>query len=179
MMTKIPPAALIPMVIETTGRGERAYDIYSLLLKERIIFVGMPINDLLPDVYQNLSADLDALWAALNRQKRLDLLIIECAFADQQRSLSESAKHYCPSSLAADLARLRHHPKVLITHLKPGDEVLTVAYTIRIAVGLLGADAPEIIQGFAVAVKAGLTKAQFDETVAIHPTSAEEFVLMR
>jgi ATP-dependent Clp protease protease subunit len=39
------PTALIPMVIETTGRGERAYDIYSLLLKERIIFVGMPIND--------------------------------------------------------------------------------------------------------------------------------------
>jgi len=44
-MSKIPPAALIPMVIETTGRGERAYDIYSLLLKERIIFVGVPIND--------------------------------------------------------------------------------------------------------------------------------------
>ncbi len=44
---------------------------------------------------------------------------------------------------------------------------------------MLGADAPEIIQGFAVAVKAGLTKAQFDETVAIHPTQAEEFVLMR
>lgn len=37
--------ALIPMVIESTGRGERAYDIYSLLLKERIIFVGMPITD--------------------------------------------------------------------------------------------------------------------------------------
>jgi ATP-dependent Clp protease protease subunit len=37
--------ALIPMVIETTGRGERAYDIYSLLLKSRIIFVGMPISD--------------------------------------------------------------------------------------------------------------------------------------
>jgi ATP-dependent Clp protease protease subunit len=33
------------MVIETTGRGERAYDIYSLLLKERIIFLGHPIND--------------------------------------------------------------------------------------------------------------------------------------
>jgi len=37
--------ALIPMVIETTGRGERAYDIYSLLLKERIIFMGTPITD--------------------------------------------------------------------------------------------------------------------------------------
>lgn len=36
---------LIPMVIETSGRGERAYDIYSLLLKERIVFLGTPIND--------------------------------------------------------------------------------------------------------------------------------------
>ena len=37
--------SLIPMVIEQTGRGERSYDIYSRLLKERIIFVGTPIND--------------------------------------------------------------------------------------------------------------------------------------
>jgi ATP-dependent Clp protease protease subunit len=36
---------LIPMVIEQTGRGERAYDIYSRLLKERIIFLGSPIDD--------------------------------------------------------------------------------------------------------------------------------------
>jgi ATP-dependent Clp protease protease subunit len=39
------PQALIPMVIESTGRGERAYDIFSLLLKERIIFLGTPIDD--------------------------------------------------------------------------------------------------------------------------------------
>ncbi len=37
--------AVIPMVIESTGRGERVYDIYSLLLKERIIFLGTPITD--------------------------------------------------------------------------------------------------------------------------------------
>jgi ATP-dependent Clp protease protease subunit len=37
--------AVVPMVIESSGRGERAYDIYSLLLKERIIFVGTPIDD--------------------------------------------------------------------------------------------------------------------------------------
>jgi len=36
---------VVPMVIESTGRGERAYDIYSLLLKERIIFLGTPIDD--------------------------------------------------------------------------------------------------------------------------------------
>lgn len=36
---------LIPMVIETTGRGERAYDIYSRLLRDRIVFVGTPVDD--------------------------------------------------------------------------------------------------------------------------------------
>ncbi len=36
---------LVPMVVEQTGRGERAYDIFSRLLKERIVFIGMPIDD--------------------------------------------------------------------------------------------------------------------------------------
>ena len=36
---------LVPMVVEETGRGERAYDIYSRLLKERIVFLGTPIDD--------------------------------------------------------------------------------------------------------------------------------------
>jgi ATP-dependent Clp protease protease subunit len=44
-MVSLDSRALIPMVIESTGRGERAYDIYSLLLKERIVFLGTPIND--------------------------------------------------------------------------------------------------------------------------------------
>ena len=44
-----------PTVIETTGRGERAYDIYSRLLKERIIFLGTPIND---EVANNVMAQL-------------------------------------------------------------------------------------------------------------------------
>ncbi len=38
-------AQLIPMVVEQTGRGERAYDIFSRLLKERIVFIGTPIDD--------------------------------------------------------------------------------------------------------------------------------------
>ena len=44
---------------------------------------------------------------------------------------------------------------------------------------MIGADAGEIIQGVAVAVKLGATKAQFDATIGIHPTAAEEFVTMR
>jgi ATP-dependent Clp protease protease subunit len=39
------PQSLIPMVIESSPRGERAFDIYSLLLRERIVFLGTPIND--------------------------------------------------------------------------------------------------------------------------------------
>jgi glutathione reductase (NADPH) len=44
---------------------------------------------------------------------------------------------------------------------------------------MIGPDAPEILQAAAIAVKAGLTKAQFDDTVALHPTMSEELVLMR
>jgi len=44
---------------------------------------------------------------------------------------------------------------------------------------MVGADAPEIIQGIAIAIKCGATKRQFDQTVGIHPTAAEEFVTMR
>jgi len=44
---------------------------------------------------------------------------------------------------------------------------------------MMGMDAPEIIQGIAIAVKAGATKADFDATIGIHPTAAEEFVTMR
>jgi ATP-dependent Clp protease protease subunit len=50
MMTDMPVAetqalGLVPMVIETSGRGERAYDIYSRLLKERVVFLVGPVND--------------------------------------------------------------------------------------------------------------------------------------
>lgn len=48
-----------------------------------------------------------------------------------------------------------------------------------LGVHMVGPDAPEIIQGLAIAVKARLTKKDFDRTIAIHPTAAEEFVLMR
>jgi glutathione reductase (NADPH) len=48
-----------------------------------------------------------------------------------------------------------------------------------LGVHMVGADAGEIIQGFAVALQCGATKRQFDATIGIHPTSAEEFVTMR
>jgi glutathione reductase (NADPH) len=69
-----------------------------------------------------------------------------------------------------------------VTHTKPCTEMklVTVGAEQRI-VGLhvVGAGAEEMLQGFAVAVRMGATKKDFDDTVAIHPTSAEEFVTMR
>ncbi len=54
-MTIQRPENVIPMVVETGSRGERAYDIYSLLLKERIVFLGSPIYD---QVANNIIAQL-------------------------------------------------------------------------------------------------------------------------
>lgn len=62
---------LVPMVIEQTGRGERAYDIYSRLLKERIILLGTPIND---DVANLIVAQLLFL-AAEDPDKDIELYI--------------------------------------------------------------------------------------------------------
>jgi glutathione reductase (NADPH) len=48
-----------------------------------------------------------------------------------------------------------------------------------VGVHMVGPDAGEIMQGIAIALKAGATKATFDSTIGIHPTAAEEFVTMR
>ena len=59
-------------------------------------------------------------------------------------------------------------------------KLLADAATDRVlALHMIGADAPEIVQSLAVAVSAGATKADFDRTLAVHPTTAEEFVLLR
>jgi len=64
----------------------------------------------------------DSFWEALNRHEKLDLLIVESAFADEDRELSSKARHYCPQLLAEDLEKLRHSPRLYLTHLKPGSE---------------------------------------------------------
>lgn len=64
----------------------------------------------------------DSFWAGLNKHDALDLLFVESAFADRDLELAKKAFHYCPQLLAKDLPKLKHRPKVCITHLKPGCE---------------------------------------------------------
>ncbi len=62
---------LVPIVIETTNRGERAYDIYSRLLKDRIIFLGAPIDD----IFANLVIDQLLFLEAEDPEKDINLYV--------------------------------------------------------------------------------------------------------
>ena len=59
----------------------------------------------------------------LNGLGRVDLLMIEIAFPDEDAELGEASRHFTPSRLAAELAGLRHRPELLLTHHKPGSEL--------------------------------------------------------
>ena len=61
-------------------------------------------------------------WVSLNKYESLDLLVVESAFADRDIELAKVAFHYCPKLLAEDLPKLKHKPRVCISHLKPGCE---------------------------------------------------------
>ena len=69
------------------------------------------------DTYTN-----ERFWSAVNAYPRVDVLMVETAFANSNQKLADLAKHYCPKTLAADLAKLKHDPDIYITHLKPGAE---------------------------------------------------------
>ena len=69
----------------------------------------------------------DCLWETLNAQSGLDLLFVDTAFPNRQAWLAKIAKHYCPETLAADLAKLKHRPQICISHLKPGEEGVIMA----------------------------------------------------
>jgi len=69
----------------------------------------------------------DSFWAGLNAHERLDVLIVETAFCNADLTISQLAKHYCPSLLAADLKKLKHRPEIYITHNKPGEEEIIFA----------------------------------------------------
>ena len=73
-------------------------------------------------VYSGDTTTNDSLWQVLNQYDHVDLMIIETAFANHDLELAKLAHHYCPSLLADDLKKLKHNPKIGISHLKPGEE---------------------------------------------------------
>jgi len=77
----------------------------------------------------------DKLWDALNQLPRLDMLMIEIAFPDEEGVLAATSKHFTPGLLGAELAKLRHRPQLLLTHHKPGSEGLIQRQCVDALVG--------------------------------------------
>ena len=75
-------------------------------------------------VFSGDSTECDHFWQAVNNIASLQYLVIESAFCNQDLALAELSKHYCPSMLLANLAKLKHNPALYITHLKPGSEAI-------------------------------------------------------
>lgn len=99
----------------------------------------IPVNHVVPTVGYRFecesgtlafSADTttnDCFWDRLNEYPSLDYLLVECAFADKEIEICHLAYHYCPQLLSADLKKLKHKPKLYISHLKPGSEETIMA----------------------------------------------------
>jgi glyoxylase-like metal-dependent hydrolase (beta-lactamase superfamily II) len=75
------------------------------------------------------------LWAPLNALPRLDYLMVEIAFRNEEAGLGEIARHFTPARLAESLAGLRHRPKLLLTHHKPGEEAVIAEQCVEALAG--------------------------------------------
>ena len=77
-------------------------------------------------IFTGDTAPHEALWRTVNATSNLKYLIIETAFSNAEREIAVASKHLCPQLLAEELEKMRVHPEVYITHLKPGEGALTM-----------------------------------------------------
>ncbi len=171
--------------VELTAKGAVKVDAYSRSNQPHIYALG-DVTDriaLTPVAIEEAMAFVDTVYRG--RPRAMDHGNVPSAVFSQPPvstvGLSEQAardKHG-----AVDVYRSTFRP---MKHTLSGRDEKTMMKMIveratQKVVGLhmVGLDAPEIVQGMAVAIKAGATKADFDATVGIHPTAAEEFVTMR
>lgn len=101
-------------------------------------FEAIPVRHTVPAVaYRCSNADAafcfsgdtstnDSLWPALNRAGPLDMLIVEVGCPNDHAEIARAALHYSPELLAADLRKLNGHPRIAVTHLRPGEEGRTM-----------------------------------------------------
>ena len=134
---------------------ERPVMCYHELIAGDIYYVGgrrfepIPVNHIVPTVgYRVESSDgkafaftgdtttNDSFWAALNAHDRLDLLLLEVAFSNDDEALSRAARHYCSKTLAEDVVKLRHRPDIYLTHHKPAEEARIYAEVLGSVNGL-------------------------------------------
>jgi glutathione reductase (NADPH) len=120
-----------------------------------------------------------------NAPKNMDYQDIPCAVFSQPPissvGLSEEAAREKFDKIDVYVSGFRPMKYTMTENMERGLQKLIVEKSSQRVIGahMIGVDAPEIIQGIAIAIKAKATKLDFDATIGIHPTAAEEFVTMR
>ncbi len=171
--------------VELTAKGAIKVDAYSRSSQENIYAVG-DVTDriaLTPVAIQEAMAFVDTVYRGTPRA--MDHAGVPAAvFSHPTVSTVGLSEHEAREKFGEiDVYRSAFRP---LKHTLSGrDERAMMKMIVErasqkvIGAHMVGADAPEIIQGIAIAMKAGATKQIFDATVGIHPTAAEEFVTMR
>lgn len=126
---KIPSSAFPFLVYSELKIGE------AVSVKNKTI-TALPANHVVPAVGYHIDSGEHSLvftgdtagglelWQAVNAINNLKYLIIETAFSNAEAQLAELSKHLCPDTLARELTYLKCKPITLITHLKPGEDVI-------------------------------------------------------
>jgi len=168
-----------------TGHGAVAVDAYSQSGVDSIFAIGDVTDrkNLTPVALAEAAALIDTLYRG--RRRAVDYTNVASAVFSQPPvatvGLGEDEARRRDGAIDVYLSRFRP-----LRHTLSGrDERTMVKLVVEratdrvLGVHMVGADSPEIMQGFAVALNAGATKAQFDATIGIHPTAAEELVTLR
>lgn len=125
---KVPNTAFPFLVYSELSVGK------AVVIEQKTI-TALPANHVVPAVGYHIDSGEHSLvftgdtaggaefWQAVNTIDNLKYLIIETAFSNAEAQLALLSKHLCPESLAKELAHLKSKPTVLITHLKPGEDV--------------------------------------------------------
>ncbi len=171
--------------VEVDAKGAIAVDAYSKTSQDNIYAVG-DVTDriaLTPVAIHEAMAFVDTVYRGTPRAMDHNLVASAVFSHPNVASIGLSEEDARKSHGAVEIYRSTFRP---LKHTLSGRDEKTMMKLIidkasRKILGLhvMGLDAPEIVQGFAVAIKAGATKDDFDATVGIHPTSAEELVTLR
>lgn len=123
-----PVLSLHPLAMgQTLTLGAKARQITVLPAAHTVAAVGYAVQgETGAWVFTGDTGPNPALWQAL-RDHAVVQLVIESAFSEQDRGLAADSGHHCPSSLAAELRQLPAGAQVLLTHVKPGEELAVMS----------------------------------------------------
>jgi glutathione reductase (NADPH) len=170
--------------VELTDRGAVVVDAYSESTVPGIFAIGdcTDRRALTPVAIAEAVALVETLFSA--KPRAVDYSNIPSAVFSQPQVGTVGLTETEAEAQGFDVQVFRSRFRPMLHTLSGRDEQTTMKLVVDrasdrvLGVHMVGPDAGEIIQGMAVALKCGATKAQFDATIAVHPTAAEEFVTM-